>query len=277
MCLNESAASHKKFLASNGFYDNDDSRMPTGPYHGRPFAPILPSLTGFVPNMQLISLMNSYKQQPWLAGFNGMQNPLATMTSLNLFPTATKPIIQSFGGVAGGKLPFGSSNFPLHFPSQSLSPATTNNYMCSPEMAFPNNAIGFPASVQARNLAAMTSSGIFPSSGTKSAVVLSQSLSSSPAQSNNSSSSPYIDVSSNATSNMFSVAMQKQNSMKLADMMQKYQQMQAASKNFQNMMQLQQLGLPSNNISFPSNARFPSNASFHPMLFNHDYSKNNFF
>ena len=263
--------SHQKYLAMQGFYGSGvQNNMMMGTIQGRPFPSMLSGFTGFSPSMKPTDQANAYNQQMMrMAGYSGFQNPLFSMTSPSpLFSAATKPIFPSFGAAPTGGLPFGSSN--------TLMSATS----------------GFAALAQARNLAAMTSSGTLPSSGktpvsasvTQSAVnknSLAGSLSSSPASSFDSSNSPTTAlpnnaiptnavpnnvVPSNATSNLSQAAMQNESNKKLVEMMQNYQQMQAA--NFQNRMLSQQPGLLGNIASLPGNASFPSNASFNPMLFN---------
>ena len=92
----------------------------------------------------------------------------------------------------------------------------------------------------------------------------SQNLSSSAASSNNYMSSSDNDFPKNATSNTSPVAMQNETKMTVANMMQKYQQLQAANK-----MLTQQPELLSNNASVPGNATFSSNVgSTFLMVFN---------
>merc|ERR1719354_1467666 len=74
---------------------------------------------------------------------------------------------------------------------------------------------------------------------------LPQSLSSSPASSNDSDGSPDKNsaLSNASPSNLTSVAMQNDKNINLAEMVEKYKQVQAASRNFQNKMLPQQPGL----------------------------------
>ena len=237
-----------------GFYG---SGVPSNMFQERPFPLMHPSLSGFSPNMQQANQMDAYKQQMMrLAGLRELQNSLLSVTSTNPFlPVAMKPNFPSFGTAAKGGRLIGGSNLLMNNTSE-LTPLA-----------------------EVKHLAAMTSSGMFSTSGktpvfpfmTQSAVSknsLSQSLSSSPASSSNSSETPDNAVPSNSTSNLSLVVMQNENNIKLAEMMQKYQQVQAASRSFKSRVLPQQPGLLSNNVSLPGNTWFPSNGSFNPRLYN---------
>merc|ERR1719457_407960 len=89
---------------------------------------------------------------------------------------------------------------------------------------------------------------------------LSQSLSSSPASSNDSDGSPDNNsaLSNTSPSNLTSVAMQNDKNINLAEMVEKYKQVQAASRDFQNKMLLQQPGFLGNSAICSSNEGFES-------------------
>ena len=242
-----------------GFYGGGiHNNMLMRAFQGQPLPSMVPNLTGISPNIQPTNQMDAYKQQMmWLTSFGGLQNPMLSVTSPNpMLPDATKTIFPSFEtDAAGGRL-FGGSN------------------------VLKRNTNGFTPLAHANHLATMTSSGIFPTSGkipvfpsmTQSVVnknSFSQSLSSSPASSNDSSGSPDYGFPINAPSNLFPVPMQKYNKMKLAEMMQKYQRVQAVSRSFQSRS-------PNSwdNSDFPNNATLPSNMDFNPMLFNSYFASN---
>ena len=222
-----------------GFYGSGvHSNMLMGALQGRSFPSMLPNYPGFSPPIQPANQMEAYKQQMMrLTGFSGLQNPLLSMTSSNPL-MLQKPGLPSFGATG---LPFTALN-PLMSATSGLS-----------------------ALAQAKNLASMTSPVVMPSSGKTPGVSqpavnknsLSQSLSSSPASSNDSDGSPDNNpaLSNASPSNLTSVAMQNDKNIKLAEMVEKYKQVQAASRDFQNKMLPQQPGLLGNSI-FSYNGRF---------------------